>query len=481
MRTLLGFAFAFVVASLASAQDAEQKSTTTVYSLTVRPNGAPVPSFRYELLSPSRDSVSNNAALMYHRAIHILNDNRPPAKEHYAQQEKLQKALEVPIKEFPKDEVRSYVKSTGMVVREIEAAAKCDRCDWGIDQRFATEGIGFLLPDVQKLRELAFLLNVHCRLAIADGKFETALRDIQLGFVIGRHAAQAPTLIHFLVGNAIATMFIGELERTLQIPECPNLYWSLTALPRPLVDIRKGIEGELRQMEALIPLPKDVEKGPMTPEDALAALDRLWDGIQKLADEPAKQGLAESRLGLAFYITMQHPSARKSLLAAGKTKAELDAMPPAQVVMLDALVRFRNMRDEHFVWFQAPYTEAVEGMRKSDEKLKSMRSEPFDYMQTLLLLLLPSVEKVYGAQVRTERRIASLRIVEAVRLYASKNGGRLPAKLSDVGVPIPVDPATNKAFEYSAEGDRFVISVPPPPGNAPDKSNHWKYAVTISK
>jgi hypothetical protein len=440
-----------------------------------------VPSFRYELLPSGRDQVSNNAALLHHRAIHLLNDYRPPAKEHYAAQEKLDKALEGPVKDFPKEEVRTYLRTFTHVFREIEAAAKCDRCDWGIDQRFATEGLSFLMPDAQKLRELAYLLNARCRLAIADGKYESALRDIQLGFVLARHAAQGPTLIQFLIGNTIATMFIGELERVMQIAECPNLYWSLTALPRPLVDIRRGIEGELRQMESLIPVPKDVEKGPMTPDDALAALDRMWDGIQKLAEEPTKQGLAESRLGLAFYITMQHPSARKSLLAAGKTEAELDAMPPAQVVMLDALVRFRNTRDQHFVWFQAPYTEAVEGMRKSDEKLKSLRREPFDYMQTLLLLLLPSVEKVYGAQVRTERRIASLRVVEAVRLYSSKNGGKLPTKLADVGVPVPVDPATNKAFEYTVDGHQFTIAVPPPPGNTPDKGNHWKYVVTISK
>src|SRR5262249_295377 len=153
------------------------------------------------------------------------------------------------------------------------------------------------------------------------------------------------------------------------------------------------------------PLPKDVEKGPMTPEDALAALDRLWAGIMKLSDEPDRPTVAQSRLGLAAYITMQHPSARKSLQAAGKTEAELDAMPPDQVVMLGALVRFRNLRAEHYVWFNAPYAEAMQGMRMSEAKIMELRqSPPVDYVQTMLLLLLPAVDKVYGAEVRTERR-----------------------------------------------------------------------------
>ena len=177
--------------------------------------------------------------------------------------------------------------------------------------------------------------------------------------------------------------------------------------------------------------------------------------VQKLADEPGTQGLADGRLGLAFYITLQHPSARKSLLAAGKTEAELDAMPPAQVVMLDALVRFRNLRDEHFVWFNAPYAEAIQGMRMSEAKIQDLhKSPPLDYLQTMLLLLLPAVDKVYGAEVRTERRMASLRVVEAVRLHAARNDGKLPAKLADVtAVPVPGGPGDGQAVRVRGRGD----------------------------
>jgi hypothetical protein len=467
----------------ASAQDEPKPAESTTYSLTLRAVGPPVPSFRYELVAPARQLVPGNAALLHHRALHILAETRPPAKEYYEKQEKLDEALNRPLKEFPREEVRAFLKPFGGVFREVEAAVKCEQCDWGIDQRVIAEGIGVLLPDAQKLRELAFLLRTRCRLHLADGKLDLALRDIQSGFILGRHAAQGPTLIHFLIGNAIANLFIGELEHVLQSPDCSNLYWSLTAMPRPLVELRKGIEGEIRMMDATFTIPKEVDKGPMTPEEALAALDRLWAGVVKLSETPDRVGLAESRLGLAFYITLQHPSARKSLLAAGKTEAELDAMPPAQVVMLDALVRFRNLRDEHFVWFNAPYAEAIQGMRKSEEKIKALRNQPpFNYLQTMLILLLPAVDKVYGSQMRTERRLASLRAVEAVRLHAAKHDGKPPAKLGDImAVPVPTDPASGKPFEYSVDGNRFTITVTPPPGERPDKTNNWKYVVTLAK
>lgn len=475
-----GAILACLVAIPAFAQDEPKQPETTIHALTLQPVGPPVPSFRYELVPTGRDLVHNNAALLHHRALHILSDVKPPAKEYNEAQEKFLAALEKPTKDFPKADVRTFLNGFNSVFKELEAAARCDRCDWGTDDRVAAEGIGFLLPDAQKLRELAFLLRLRCRSHLIDGKIDLALRDIQTGFVLAKHAAQGPTLIHFLIGNSVGTTFITELEQVMQTPDCPNLYWSLTALPRPLIELRKGIEGELRSMEATIPLPKEVEKGPMTPEDALAALDRLWAGIQKLAEHPGQKGVPEARMGLALYITLQHPNARKSLLAAGKTAAELDAMPPAQVVMLDALVRFRNLRDEHFVWFNAPYAEAIEGMRKSEAKIKSLKSEPFDYLQTMLLLLLPAVDKVYGAQVRTERRLASLRAVEAVRLHAARNDGKPPASLADVKVvPVPTDPATGKSFDYSVDGNRFTITVPAPPGVTPDRANNWKYMVTL--
>jgi hypothetical protein len=479
---LVALAFALMFVGAAGAQEQAQPPTPE-YALTVRPNGPPVPAFRFELV-PTRDLSRNNAALLIHRALHILADVRPADKDAVAVNVRLDAAREKPLADYPRDEARNYLKPFTNVFKEMEAAAKCDHCDWGTDDRIAVEGIGFLLPDAQKMRELAFLLTIRARLHAAEGKIDLALRDVQTGFALARAAAQGPTLIQFLVGNAIAAQMIRELEVVMQVPGCPDLYWSLTALPRPLVSLKKGIEGELRSMEATIPLPKDVDKGPMKPEEALAALDRLWAGIQKMADHPEGPTIAQSRLGLATFITMQLPSARKALLAAGKTEADLDAMPPAQVVMLDSLVRFRNLRDQYFVWFQAPYAEAMQGMRQSQARFEKLRQagQPFDYLQTMLMLLLPAIDKVYGAEVRTERRIASLRAVEAVRLYAANHDGKLPAKLAEIDdVPVPGDVTTGQPFAYEVTGNRFVISVPPPAGEKANPGNSWKYVVTVTR
>ena len=51
-----------------------------------------------------------------------------------------------------------------------------------------------------------------------------------------------------------------------------------------------------------------------------------------------------------------------------------------------------------------------------------------------------------------DRKVAMLRVVEALRLHAGRR--RLPQKLDQVTiVPIPVDPMYGKAFEYTLKGE----------------------------
>jgi hypothetical protein len=82
--------------------------------------------------------------------------------------------------------------------------------------------------------------------------------------------------------------------------------------------------------------------------------------------------------------------------------------------------------------------------------------------------MLPRVEKILLARARLDRRIATLRCVEAIRLYAAVHGGKLPAKLDDVkDVPVPLDPVTGQAYPYKLTGERALLSAEPLPGFSP--------------
>ena len=71
---------------------------------------------------------------------------------------------------------------------------------------------------------------------------------------------------------------------------------------------------------------------------------------------------------------------------------------------------------------------------------------------------LPHIIKLCRARGQLERQIALLRHVEALRLYAAGHDGKLPARLSDIPVPLPVRPVHRQALRLHGRGDHR----PPP-------------------
>jgi hypothetical protein len=93
--------------------------------------------------------------------------------------------------------------------------------------------------------------------------------------------------------------------------------------------------------------------------------------------------------------------------------------------------------------------------------------------------LLPDVSRVHRAQGRLDQRIALLRHIEALRLYAAEHNGTLPANLSDIPVPLPDDPFTGKPFRYQVQGRTAHLRGSPPPGAEKDPAFNVHYEVTL--
>ena len=94
---------------------------------------------------------------------------------------------------------------------------------------------------------------------------------------------------------------------------------------------------------------------------------------------------------------------------------------------------------------------------------------------------LPALQTVRLAQGRLEQRIALLRHVEAIRMYASAHGGKVPEKLSEVEVPLPADPFTGKPFRYEATDGIGHLRGGPPKGNENDPPYNLHYEIVIRK
>jgi hypothetical protein len=108
-----------------------------------------------------------------------------------------------------------------------------------------------------------------------------------------------------------------------------------------------------------------------------------------------------------------------------------------------------------------PPWQAREGLARLEKVIRAaVRSTDSN---VLIHMLIPSILKVYDAQARMDRQLASLRCVEAVRLNAEANGGYLPETLAEVrAAPLPIDPLTGKGFDamYKVDGGKAVLEVP---------------------
>src|SRR5205807_4440904 len=137
-------------------------------------------------------------------------------------------------------------------------------------------------------RELNVVLLLRMRLELADGRTGQAVRTAALSLAMARHAADQPTLINALVGIALAARTFEGLEEEMQRPDAPNLYWSLTDLPRPFVDLRKPLHGERLTAYATFPhMSKlaDPDAEPLRPQEVKELADRVI-GISRGLEVP---------------------------------------------------------------------------------------------------------------------------------------------------------------------------------------------------
>ena len=464
--------------------DAPEAPKPNTVALTVSPAAAPVPALKYEFLPKLRDRTPGNAALDYHRA-YMLRPNWPkdPA-ESRKQDEMVLKWEELPVEKMPVEDVRNFLLNYAGTFKCLDQAARCDRCDWELTRKIQGDSIGLLLPEVQANRELVRFQKLRIRLDLAENKFDAAARNLQTGYRLAKDVGEGPTLIQMLVGIALAAIFTDAADDFIRRPGSPNLYWAITSLPQPFIDPRPSLEGESLFFESIFPNIREFEKGPVSAERANLMIEEMLGGFRRSADGgPAGDDplAVIGKLGVTTYVALHYQEAKKQLIAAGRPAAEVEKMPATQVVVLRSVGVYRALSDDQAKCFHLPYPKAKAELAKIKERAAKLSKEnETDLLVRLFTLMLPATEKVYEAHARTGRRFAGLRAVEAVRMHAAANNGQPPKALADITlVPVPDDPNTGKPFEYSATGNTFVVTAPPPAGDPPHAANNFRYEVTI--
>jgi hypothetical protein len=450
---------ACVVIALAAAVPAMAQSAEKPVRLAIHPAAAAIPALRYQLLPQVEDLSPGNRALLYYRSF-------SPEWEAWRRQQglldQLDRALHAPLNELPRKELDWVLQSNQF--REVDLAARREYIDWELTSRVRSEGIGMLLPDMQSLRLTANMLALRARLEIADQHYDKALYTLQTGYALGQDLGDAPLLISALVGVAICTQMSKQVEELIQAPGSPNLYWALTALPRPMVSLRKPLQGERMIVYTELPDLREIETTRFSSQQQQALVEHVLRLVAIMRDDrPVPSGANwEGRLELTALVAKLYPEAKRALVAQRRKPLDVEGLPALQVVLIHALHQYQRLQDDLFKCFNLPYWQALPELAKADQQITAakcrLEAEP-------LLGFLPTISKVYTTTTRLDRRIAALRCVEAIRLYAAAHDGKLPAALSDITeVPVPIDPMTGNRFAYKVDGNKASLSAAAPPG-----------------
>jgi hypothetical protein len=400
---------------------------------TISPMAAPKPALKYQLLPEVRELKSGNAAQWYLRCfmeqrVFFFN------KEVVAQRKRYQT---MPLKLLADQDLRSY---GGSALGQADWGARLDTVDWQVLDRVQNDGAELRLPELAPLRELAVALQVRFRGEVARGDYTNAIRTAKTLFAFARHLGEYPASVANRVGLEVAGLALDVITEMIQQPDCPNLYWALTDLPCPLVDLRRGTQGDRVVADTELKLLRD--DAAMSDADLEEVVSRV-SGRVGFAREQA--GLPPRNVRAALAVRAKDAdvvrAARQRIIDAGVGKVAVEGFSALQIILLDEKREFEARRDDELKLLGFKLWELDSVTR--DKKLQS---------EALFADLAPGIVELRRAQGHLEQRVALLRQIGAIRLYAAAHEKKLPEKLDNVGVPLPVDPFTGKPFGYKFDG-----------------------------
>jgi hypothetical protein len=432
--------------------------------ITVQPMPAPKPALKYQLLPELRELKPGNAAQNY---LKCFMEQRLffYSKEALSERARYQT---MPLGDLPADKLRQY---GGFILRQADWAARLDAVDWQTLERIQNGGMETLADELGPLQGLAAALHVRLRAEVAGRHFDDAIGAAKTMFALARHLGEHTTEVADLVGLWVAHLGLVALEEMIEQPGCPNLYWALTDLPCPLVDLRKGVQGDRTLVAADMRSLRD--DAPMTDSETEKFVSRL-SGVMGFAREQAGQPPRSVRARLQARVKdlARVSAARQRLVEAGYGPDLVKTFPPTQAILVDEKRDYELQRDERIKLLAVPLWQ-IDTSAGNEERASDTGG--------LFADLLPHIIKLRRTQGRLEQQIAILRHIEALRLYAAAHDGKLPAKPFDISVPLPIDPVTGQPFVYGVDGVTAHIRGGYLHGEEKERPCDVHYEVTLRK
>jgi hypothetical protein len=329
----------------------------------------------------------------------------------------------------PNDQIKEYLEGNRRAIELLDTAAEIPNCDWGRD---ISQGIDLMLPELSKVRRMAFLLDGKAHTLSKDGDHKTALNKCLTIHKMARHVGD-DLLISWLVSVSLNTLANKRIEEILS--EMPEDLETLTWLKSRIV----GISNNATSAKAAMNREKEIFTHTIRKEKIDAILGTVRDNFLNA--------------GIAADVVEK---VRK-----GDDKFFSDSRDHYANFMTDAIVAF-----------DLPYPQAHRRLDELDDRAQKEAEEiP---AAILAATLAPAANKVYT--VGTKNMTLFNAIKAAIDIYIIKaKTGRLPEKLP---AGLPKDLFSGKDFEYERNKDGFVLRCR---GKDMDRNETHQYEFKVAK
>ena len=414
------------------------------------------PLLRHRLWPAPEDRKNRLAAPIVSRAVILIMQTDKDAQREMV--EKYEEWREIPLSDIPLAEAHKLLakfQTTTSEVRRIENMMGLNY-DLGIEEMTTNQRIRTWLPEFQEMRQLARVLALKIRVAIAEKRFDDAIGDLRVGIRLGEVAGHSTDfLIGRLVGIAIHGVMMEEVMVMMQQPGAPSLYWALAAIPTDRIfDMNRSLEFE-SAIIAHIGMISDLNRLPDDPIGEVAAAARLQTIANQVQDilqnggfepEDSNKATLKALMNGVYVASMIEPS-RQVLSETEMWGDRMDELSDVEIVLRAADLNVRRSRDGWLMWSLIPQEDwkEYEGERRA---ALMQSSKGMDVGNVLARMLSPAVEAVNKAQRRALQTHHLVMTFEALRIHAAESG-ELPESL-DALRPVPArrDSISGEHFKY---------------------------------
>lgn len=368
------------------------------------------------LLPPVADS--DNAAYLYAQAFRLWGKVNDEAQR----QERQIISADEP--EVSGPAVTRVLGKYAPAIGLLHKAAALPHCRFEHD--YVRPSVAMPLPELADMRLGAWLLRLHALREIAEGRPDSAARDVRAIFRMARHVAENPLLISALVSASIDGLAVKALERILPDLASPEL---LSIVEPPDLDTLRRLSRRAVDMEEAF-------------------------GLSAIAD------VASAEMGLEVFEAVSTDSVAPQPTLLGSAGACV-----FRVFMLaDELRAYRGLMARYRGLAGEPYHKARSALEIRRQDIRGVLSR----------MLVPALPRCFEAFATAQARNEAARMIVAAARYRLDNG-RPPAGADELAGRyidgVPTDPFDSGPMRFVVR-DSTVIAYSVGPDGVDDGGKH---------